>query len=72
MFNKFAILFSLIIIISCNNNKYEEGYEDGFMDGQNEGYQIGLEEGRIKGLRERANQGFYCYECDDIKFDFRY
>jgi len=57
MYRFFIFCFISIFFVACG--EYEKGYK------------VGYEEGKKDGWNERQNQGFYCYDCDDIRHEFR-
>ena len=68
--NKIIILFVLsILFVSCS--EYEEGYKNGYKEGNQKGYEEGKLDGHQNGWNERQNVGFYCYDCDDVRHEFR-
>jgi hypothetical protein len=76
--NKIITLFIIsIFFISCT--EYEDGYKNGYKDGNHKGYEEGkldgYEHGKLdghqNGWNERQNQGFFCHECNDVRFEYR-
>ena len=74
------LLIISIIFVSCSEmksfifkikesiNQYDTEYA--------KGYKNGFKEGRLKGFKDgwndRQNQGFYCIECNDVRFEYKH
>ena len=57
MFRFIIFSFTCTLFLACG--EYEKGYN------------VGYEEGKKDGWNERQNQGFFCYECDENRFEYK-